>query len=696
MEKEKKYLRKVLDLVDYRIQDNQQRIDVLMESLKRGVDDENAMYSVEETYIGMYIRENISLKRHKDAPYFARIDFKQNNESEYKKYYLGKTGLIDDDANQYIVDWRAPIANLYYDSALGASEYHTKTQTYSGDLNLKRVFTIKDSNLESYMDVNNTSDDELLKPYLGVNADSKIKNIVSSIQQEQNSIIRDPLHKNIIVQGVAGSGKTTVMLHRISYLAYSEKDMYSPNQYLVISPNNLFTDYMSAILPDLEVDEVKQLTFEELTLQFLNLKSKLIIIPRSKTSTYDYISNFKSSKKTKELLDAYLTKITNEIFQKDLIQDNIVIIPKEKLKEIFNKYDKEPLKVKIDKSIIEIYKYSQNSANEIINSINKQFSSLIQTEKNPESRKELIKKSYQIKNILIKNIKEVIKEYFKEFKFNTLEIYKDYIKTINYEEATIATISNLNKRKIDFDDLASLIYINEYLFGAKEYSHYISVSIDEAQDLGYMHYAALKKLFKFTNFSIYGDLSQSIYAYRGVESWNEVKELIEGNNEMKYLAKSYRTTIEIMNFANKILKHLNVSLAEPVIRHGKNVQVTKTIDSFNHIHEKIKDFQSKGYKSIAIICKDEKEVDKYNKNLKDKIKLSKLDENSMKYDGNVCILPISLAKGLEFDAVIVCDTSNKNYDKNNILDMKLLYVALTRALHELEITYSNDLCDVLK
>ena len=262
MENEKKYLRKVKDLVDFRINENQSKIDVLMKSLKKGIDDENAMYSVEETYIGMYIAENISLKRHKDCPYFARIDFKEEKHDE-KSYYLGKVGLLDDDANQYIVDWRSPIANLYYDSNLGKTEYSTKTNTYTGDLNLKRVFSIKDGELLSYMDVHSTSDDDLLKPYLGVNSDSKIKNIVSSIQKEQNSIIRDPLHKNIIVQGVAGSGKTTVMLHRISYLAYNERDFYKTNQYMVISPNKLFTDYMSAILPDLEVDQVKQITFDD-------------------------------------------------------------------------------------------------------------------------------------------------------------------------------------------------------------------------------------------------------------------------------------------------------------------------------------------------------------------------------------------------------------------------------------------------
>ena len=695
MQNEKKYLRKVLDLVDYRIKDNQARIDVLMESLKRGIDDENAMYSVEETYIGMYLKENISLKRHKDAPYFARIDFKEEKDAEEKKYYLGKVGLVDDSANQYIVDWRAPIANLYYDSALGDSEYHTKKETFKGELKLKRVFTIKDGNLETFMDVNNTSDDELLKPYLGVNTDSKIKNIVSSIQQEQNSIIRDALHKNIIVQGVAGSGKTTVMLHRISYLAYNEKELYKPNQYIVISPNNLFTDYMSAILPDLEVDEVKQITLENLALEFLNTKTKLSIIPRSKTSTYDPISHFKANKQTKELLDSYLAKMTNDIFNNDLTKDSITIITKQELKNIFNKYDKEPLKVKIDKSINEIFKHSQNHADVIIKRINDQYNHLIKNETDSEKRKQLIRRSYETKNVLIKDIKELIKNYFASFKYNVIEIYKDYINTLDYEDLKKSTLANLSKRKVDFDDLASLMYINEYLFGAKQYSHYISVSIDEAQDLGYMHYAALKNMFRFTNFSIYGDLSQSIYAYRGVESWDEVKELIEGNNEIKYLAKSYRTTIEIMNFANKILSHLNVSLAEPVIRHGEKVKTTKTNSPLIHIENKIKHFKNKGYKSIAIICKDEKEVNKYYTAFKGKIEINKLDENSLSYDGGVCVLPIALAKGLEFDAVIATNVNNENYNKNNILDMKLLYVALTRALHELDVIYENNLCDVL-
>jgi len=233
------------------------------------------------------------------------------------------------------------------------------------------------------------------------------------------------------------------------------------------------------------------------------------------------------------------------------------------------------------------------------------------------------------------------------------------------------------------------------LFGSKEYSDFVSVSIDEAQDLGYVHYACLKKLFKFTNFSIYGDLSQSIYAYRGIESWDQVKEILKDDSDMKYLAKSYRTTIEIMDFANKILKHLGVSLAEPVIRHGEEVIVSKPKNNLEYIENKINEYLDKGYKSIAIICKEEKEVNKYYDYLKEKMKISKLDENSTSYDGGICLLPIALAKGLEFDAVIVVNVDNDRYDKNNILDMKLLYVALTRALHELNVIYNKELCDIL-
>lgn len=695
MLEEKKYLGKVLEIIDNRLLQNKKRISDLLVQLKRGDDDEDNLFSMNETFIGIYLGENASLERHRDCPYFARIDFKENGDTE-KKYYLGKAGLIDNDANQYIVDWRSPIANLYYDSALGNTEYASNGKTYEGNLSLKRVFNIKDANLESYMDVNNTSDDDLLKPYLGVNTDSKIKNIVTSIQKEQNTIIRDPLNKNLIVQGVAGSGKTTVMLHRISFLAYNEKDNYKTNQYMVISPNNLFSDYMSAILPDLEVGEVKQITLEDLAIEYLNFKSKLTIIPRSKTSTYDEIAHFKSSKTMKKLLDKYLFNITMNIFSKDLKKDNIVIIEKEKLLELYNKFDKEPLKIKIEKLHNTIYKYSQDEAFSIIRNINKQFDSLIKTEKDLDKRKQLIKKSHEIKNVLVKDIKNIIKDYFKDFKFNTLELYKEFIKTIDYEELVTSTLNNLNKRKADFDDLASLIYINEYLLGAKEYNKYISVSIDEAQDLGYMHYAALKKLFKYTNFSIYGDLSQSIYAYRGIESWDEVRELVEGNNDIKYLAKSYRTTIEIMNFANKILSHLNVSLAEPVIRHGKEVVTIKPNNKIQYIKNKIKEFKDKGYKSIALICKDEKTVNEYYNSLKNEININKLDENSTSYDGGICVLPIALAKGLEFDAVIVSEVNNANYSKDNILDMKLLYVALTRALHELEVLYDNDLCDILK
>lgn len=694
MLEEQKYLRKVLDIIDDRVASNKERIKNLLIQLKRGDDDEDNLFSMNENFIEMYLKENNSWDRHRDCPYFARIDFKENDH-ENKKYYLGKTGLMDIDANQYIVDWRSPIANLYYDSALGETSYVNNSKTYEGNLNLKRVFNIKNAILESYMDVNNTSDDDLLKPYLGVNTDSKIKNIVTSIQKEQNNIIRDPLTKNLIVQGVAGSGKTTVMLHRISYLAYNERDKYKTNQYMVISPNNLFSDYMSAILPDLEVGEVKQITLEDLAIEYLNFKSKLTIIPRSKTSTYDTISHFKSSKTMKELLDDYLFKLTMNIFSKDLTKDGITIIAREELIKLYNKFDKEPLKVKIEKLHNTIYKYSQDEAFSIIKRINKQFESLLKNEKDDNKRKQLIRKSYEIKNVLVKDIKLIIKEYFKDFKYNTLEIYKDFIKTINNEEVVNSTLSNLNRRKVDFDDLASLIYINEYIVGAKDYNDYISVSIDEAQDLGYMHYAALTKLFKYTNFSIYGDLSQSIYAYRGIESWDDVKDLVKGNNELKYLAKSYRTTIEIMNFANKILKHLNVSLAEPVIRHGKDVVTVSVKNKIQYIEDKIQKFKECGYKSIAIICKDEKAVNSYYDALKDKLTISKLDEKSISYDGGICTLPVALAKGLEFDAVIVCDADNKTYSKDNILDMKLLYVALTRALHELEVLYDNDLCEVL-
>ena len=226
--------------------------------------------------IEMYSEKLRLMEKSVDKPYFARLDFARDGETKTEQLYIGKVGVMDEDNNNITIDWRAPVSSMYYDSNIGRASYKAPEGICTGELLLKRQYDIENRELKSYQDVDTVSNDELLKPYLGASADNRLKNIVSTIQQEQNAIIREPLNENIIIQGVAGSGKTTVALHRIAYLVYNYRDSIKPNQYLVIGPNKFFVNYISGVLPDLDVENVKQLTYEELCAEFLNENIKLI------------------------------------------------------------------------------------------------------------------------------------------------------------------------------------------------------------------------------------------------------------------------------------------------------------------------------------------------------------------------------------------------------------------------------------
>ena len=670
------YLERVNEVIEQKIINDKEKLEFYQEQLKEIPDDDENKFSMAEVWVETFMNALASLRRHKDKPYFARIDFKDSSLPNKDNLYIGKISLIDDKNDNLVIDWRTPIANLYYDSSLGKTSYKTNDGSYiHGDLSLKRVYTIENAKLLSYIDVHSPSDDDLLKPFLGVNADNKIKNIVSSIQKEQNDIIRDSLYKNIVVQGVAGSGKTTVMLHRIAYLAYNYQDRYKTNQYLVLSPNKLFTDYISAILPDLEVDKVKQITYEELFLEYLDFKFKPTILTRNKGNEFDHISHFKSSREFVYLINKFYEHYEDTIINRDITYKDIIVIDKETIKSLYPNNSNDNMEVKVKKLIDSLYALTQKDSYTLISKINKQLKELDILY--PHNKRKHVDLGYEVKQLFIKGMKNLIKEHFKIFNKNIYQLYITFTSSLENEVVKQSTLTNLNKRQFDYDDLPALMYLKYLICGSKSYDAYISVNIDEAQDLGYIHYVALKSIFRGAYFTIVGDLSQSIYAYRGIEHWKEINELID--YDMKYLVKSYRNTIEIMNYANNILRYLQVDEATPVIRHGNPVNEIKRINRYKQ-----------EYKSIAIICKNKNEIDYLYKELNKHIEISKIDESTTRYDGGICLLPIYLSKGLEFDCVILTDIDDKNYDKDNILDMKLLYVGITRALHNLDILYSKD------
>lgn len=646
MQKELEHLNFTLNKYDEVIDDNNLKLANLKKLYKYDYDT-----MIEEKF--KLENEIASLEKSKLNPYFARIDFKSDI-----KYicYIGKKGVIDYDNNIITVDWRAPISSLYYDSNIGTAEYNSPEGLVKGELILKRQYTIEDSQLISFNDVDTVSNDELLKPYLSANADNRLKNIVSTIQNEQNKIIREKMNKNLVIQGVAGSGKTTVALHRIAYLVYNNRDIYKPSDYMVIGPNKFFVSYISSILPDLDVNGVTQNTLDELCLSYLKEDYK-IINSLDKIIDKDNYSNFRVSLKLKDIIDEYFDNL-QIIPNEDLKIDNVKIIDKKIILDIYNDMDKnmlESVKSKIDRCLLLLNKYIDVNKTQII-------SKLITAEVNQKVINE-------IKN----NINAHLKKHFTILNKKSKKIYIEILNNLNYDTKRI------NKNIIEVEDIPAMLYIKFKLNGSSEFDKYRHIVIDEAQDYGQFAFYVLKKMFKNATFSIYGDLAQSLYSYRSISNWDCLNDIFD-NLEILKLNKSYRTTIEIMNEANKVNELLNLDKAVPVIRHGDNVEYLNKCNIMDIIDmiEALK----KQYNTIAIITKSSIQASNLYIALKDKMSLNLITSDNLNYNNDVVILPSYLSKGLEFDSVILVDNE---FDKNRVMDLKLFYVAMTRALHKLSI-----------
>ena len=596
-------------------------------------------------------------------PYFARIDFFNERDNVKDICYIGKIGLMNYDNKIITIDWRAPIASIYYDSNIGDASYKVGDDIIYGRLELKRQYNIENKVLISFNDVDTVSNDELLKPYLGVNADKRLKNIVSTIQAEQNEIIRSNINKNLIVQGVAGSGKTTVALHRIAYLVYTYREHIKSNQYLVIGPNKFFINYISSVLPDLETYDVEQCDLLEFTEKYLNKKINIV-------DGYTSNSKYKSSLEYKNKIDEYLQNYI-KLPNKSILIDDFELLNYDFIKKIWDDVENrkyETLNNRVARTILELEKYLDDNYNNIVLSINNYYDGLLLTENLDKVRKLRTK----VLDMFKLSKKSILKKYFENMNYNVLKIYASIEKT----------------DVVQYEDIPALLYINYKIYGNEKYIGIKHTVIDEAQDYNTFVFYVLKKILERSTFSIYGDLAQSLYSYRSLENWSELDNILE-NAEIKYLNKSYRTSIEIMNEANKINKKLNLSIAEAVIRHSDKVIYQRINDKYIDIEYNINIFIKKGYKSIAIITKNDVESTDIYEKLGKKYNINLINDCSMNYTDGITIITSRLSKGLEFDSVIL--TNLDNYNENSIMDLKLLYVAMTRAMHSLTILYDKSI-----
>lgn len=648
----------------------------------------------------MYENKLRLMKEGLGKPYFARIDFKADDENKLHQCYIGKVGVIDHDNKIVTVDWRAPIASMYYDSNIGRASYEAPEGTITGELQIKRQIDIENGELLRIQDVDTVSNDEILKPYLGVTADNRLKNIVSTIQSEQNEIIREKLGKDLIVQGVAGSGKTTVALHRIAYLVYNHQKNINPDQYMVIGPNTFFLDYISSVLPDLDASTVEQVTFDNLVQDFIEEKitinSSEEQLVQSLNSKIDLsVCKYKNSLKYKELIDKYLIDFAEKVVpNKDFEVKGVPVLSQSVVRKIYDEIEKDRFKTiesRVERAILLLSAYIENTPG-----LKDKIDSMALGE-SPTAR-EFIRK--ELRN----GFKQSLKQYFsKQLKRSATAIYAEFIKKVDayasIEDKVIinklknSTVANLKNKTYDFDDLAALAYLQYSVHGSRDYTKYRHVVVDEAQDYGDFNFYVMKNIIKNSSFSIYGDIAQSIYSYRSIDNWNSVAKIFDEKIVTKELLKSYRTTIEVMEEANHVIRHIGLSPATPVIRNGDEVSYNQTDGNLEEtIYNFLLSYIDKGHKSIAIIAKNAEQAQNiHNQLLKHDIPIECIINTKNNYRGGICVTTSYLAKGLEFDAVLIADASEMMYSSDNENDMKLLYVAMTRALHNLDILYNGEL-----
>jgi DNA helicase II / ATP-dependent DNA helicase PcrA len=691
--------------------------------------------------LGLKLR---NLKAAVGKPYFARVDFKEKEDPEREKLYIGKMSLArEEDQQIIIVDWRAPIANLYYEGRLGEVSYLCPNGNIDGDLLLKRQFSINEGILQEIFDIDITTNDEFLQSYLGANADSRLKEIVSTIQVEQNAIVRADMWTPLIVQGAAGSGKTTIALHRIAYLIYTYEKTFEPENFMIIAPNRLFLNYISEVLPELGVERVKQTTFEDFALELIGKKlkirdanEKLIAFVDHNTSPAQRKENeqvrigseLKASMLFKEVMDDYVAWIEQSFIpREDFKIGTRVIYTYEEINHLFlHEYKMWPVVQRINEIKKSLTNRLKARKEQIINQLHdecdnkiKQYKAMVEC---PEQRQMLIIQAINKKNEVLDKLdkysKTAVKEYTSRIsKLDPFAYYKEFFMNRDIYEAVMNgrldtgtgefirqhSQQVLKSGFVEIEDLAPMIYLKYCIYGMDEKIPVRHIVIDEAQDFSAFQIFVLRKIVKDSSFTILGDLCQGIHSYRGIQSWTDIVTHVFGERRCQYLTleQSYRTTVEIMEAANKViakLKDKGIAEAKPVIRHGEKVRIIEKgsiKDTAEDIAQKIDEFQKANFKSIAIICKTMNECKTLQELLKKHGKeLFVITGKEEEYKSGIVIVPSYLSKGLEFDAVLIANASSEQF-KEDELDIKLLYVSMTRSLHKLYIYYHGELSPLL-
>ncbi len=645
------------------------------------------------------------------SPYFARVDFKETG-YPCEKIYIGLHSVADEASYDTLVyDWRAPISSIFYRYELGAAQYSAPAGIISGEITKKRQYEIKNGELRYFFDSSINIQDEILRDVLSQNASPTMKNIVETIQREQDEIIRDTAHEVLMVQGVAGSGKTSVALHRIAYLMYQGlKDTLSAQNIIVLSPNTLFGRYIANVLPELGEESIQSITFEEIfhkslswdgTLESKNDYIELLTSPISEEEKHKHRSGaaFFTSPVFCSIIERYHEYVKGNIPFEDLCYNDQVLISKEEMRDFLYSSNRT---LPTEKSLQLVSSRIWDAIHQERKKRLEYFVALYR----PTNEHRYDYRTYA----RYKSIKEITELKHQIQKFTTLDYSSLFLELLknkplflqmadglklpdDWEEYVNAAAKAMSEGHLGYGVSLSLLYLKNR-FSGNSFPAIRQVVVDEAQDYDPLHFHLLASLFPNARFTILGDVNQTIEKEVSSHFYEETaKALGRDSSLLLTMNKGFRCSWEINKFSEQFLE--TPFPVESFDRHGPQPQIhnaSSQKDLVKQLAASIHSCKQDGFSSIAVICKTMERANQLQQKLAPYVECKVISDHSNTISG-VSILPLYLAKGLEFDAVMIDEANAENYHTN--FDKKLLYVCSTRPLHRLELFYTGTLSPLI-
>ncbi|WP_037286270.1 RNA polymerase recycling motor HelD [Saccharibacillus sacchari] len=720
------------------------------------IEQQEALLSERERSHQNKVRQYHKLKRLLESPYFGRIDFREDGTGFTESVYIGVSSFVDNDGLEFLIyDWRTPIASLYYDHSPGRADYETPSGSISGNMELKRQYQIRDRQILNVFDTSDTIGDELLQQVLGGAADNRMKSIVATIQKEQNAIIREDKSRMVIVQGAAGSGKTSAALQRVAYLLYSQRDRLRADQVVLFSPNPMFNGYVSTVLPELGEENMKQTTFQEYLerrlgqtfaledpfdqmeyvlsqsadpgyearlsgirykassdflqemqryvegLEHSGMKfhaltfqgRELVSAQRMHELFYSYDASLRTANrvaKLQEWLLAEVKRLEQEEQYAKWVDEGLNYIDTEQYEEAYGELHQER----------HVFDFSEQyaAARARLNGTRRTDEGDFDFSERQEAwlRKDLVREAFEplkrgVKRMTFVDVTALYMQLFDEEQSLESDRVSSEAKASalppDWNGIGRQTRTKLERGELYCEDATPYLYLKELVEGLCSSSDIRQVFVDEGQDYSAFQYAFFKKMFPRARMTVLGDFSQAIFT-QSTELSSPDSPLVNlygaADTRVFRLNRSYRSTREIVEFTKALLPE--AADIEPFDREGAKpllIRADSPKQKAELIAAHLKQLQAEGFDSIGIVTRTAAEAREALERLNAQgcQDLQGITKTTPEFKKGTLILPVYLAKGVEFDAVLIYDASASAYNRES--ERKLFYTACTRAMHRL-------------